>query len=423
MTAHVPMKAYRLRAPVSAAGLRVELDKIAYFVLCLFVFNLPWAEGIGKLGDMVFANWIGVAAFGIAGLRVLIAQEMRKPISLHWWMVMLAGWSALSLFWTEDWNSTVTRAGTYLQLLAAVWLVWELAISESRILGILQSYVLGAMVSSGITIYNFVIGRTAARLAGEAGSDVWDTSRYSITGLNENDLGLILALSLPMACYLVASHRGRLVKALCWTQVVAGFIAILLTASRGALVAALAGLSMLPLIIMKLPRWQRRASFAVCACGLFCTAYFVPQTSWNRLAQLGRELFGGTLTHRTTIWVAGMEVFRDHAFLGVGSGAYAASVVRAIDRPLVAHNTFLSVLVELGVIGALVLAGLLASMAYRVLRMRRLQRYFWVSLLLTWGFGIVALTWEYRKPTWLIFGLLAAHTSLRRRRDEVRLCQ
>ena len=415
MTAYVPARVQPLnRTPVSAAGLRSTLDRLTYFALCLFVFNLPWGETVPILGGVVFASWLGLLAFGIAVLRILVTAQGRKPSSIHCWMLLLVGWSALSIFWTADWNSTVTRVGTYLQLLVAVWLIWESAVTETRVLGLLQSYVLGALTASAMTIHNFLIGRTAAQIAADAGQDIWDTSRYSIAGVNENDLGLILALSIPMAIYILASRKGPLVKLLCWVQLIAGTTAILLTASRGSLLAATAGFVMLPVSMSRLSRLQRIVSIAACAGLLACAAYFVPRSSWSRILELGSEISGGTMTHRTVIWAAGLEAFRDHAFLGVGSGAYAATVLRVVDIPYVAHNTFLSVLVELGVIGLLLLFGLLASLVRQVLRMRYLDRWLWITLLSTWSVGVSALTWEYRKPTWLLFGLLAAHAFSRR---------
>ena len=104
-------------------------------------------------------------------------------------------------------------------------------------------------------------------------------------------------------------------------------------------------------------------------------------------------------------------------FLGVGSGAYGFTILKVADfsymqgraANAVAHNTFLSVLVELGVVGAALLLALLASMLYCAIRMRYLERCLWISLLLTWMIGVSALTWEYHKPTWLLFGLLTAH--------------
>jgi O-antigen ligase len=90
-----------------------------------------------------------------------------------------------------------------------------------------------------------------------------------------------------------------------------------------------------------------------------------------------------------------------------------------VDIAYPAHNTFLSVLVELGIVGALLLFALLASVLCSALRAGYLERCLWITLLLTWTVGVSALTWEYRKPTWLLFGLAAAHAYARRRDEPV----
>jgi hypothetical protein len=51
--------------------------------------------------------------------------------------------------------------------------------------------------------------------------------------------------------------------------------------------------------------------------------------------------------------------------------------------------------------------------------MRYIERCLWISLLLTWMIGVSALTWEYRKPTWLLFSLLAAHVYSRRESEQI----
>jgi len=421
MTTHVPVTAQPLGlAASSSAGIGSALDRIAYVVLCAFVFDLPWGEYVPQVGGLVLGTWIGLLAVGVMALRTAVTWRRRILSPLHYWMLSLVAWSALSIFWTLDWDSTVTRVGTYLQVLTMVWLIWELAVTEGRIVGLLQAYVFGALVASIGTIYNFMAGHTAAQLASTIpGKVVWETYRYSFAYLNEDDLGLVLAINIPMVFYLLASRKGSLVKLLCWLQLVAGVAAILLTGARGALVAAIASLAMLPLTVFRLPRWQRVVSLTACACLLACSLCLVPRSSWARILQFAQEASGGTLTHRTTIWAAGLEAFRDHAFLGVGAGAYGPTILRVVDVPYVAHNTFLSVLVELGVIGALLLFALLASFYYCVKQMRYLERCLWMTLLLTWTVGVSALTWEYRKPTWFMFGLLAAHVYSRRQENRV----
>jgi O-antigen ligase len=390
------------------------LARIAYAVLCAFVILLPWGEDFLVLDGLVLASWVGVVLVGIAAMRVLVTRETRKPSLLHYWMLALVGWIVLSILWTTDRNVTVTRIGTFLQLLALVWLVWEFVPTQRLVQGLLQSYVIGCFVASLMTLYNFASGRTAAQLLAAEGVERWDEFRYSVNGVNENDLGVILALSIPIIFYLLASQKGALIKLICWLQLVSGFTAIFLTASRGALLAAVIGLAMFPLVVSRLPRPQKLLSLVACAGLIACGIYLVPASSWQRIAEAKSELTGGTLTHRTLLWTAGLSVFRDHPFLGVGAGAYGLSILRMIDIPLVAHNTFLSILVELGIAGALLLAGLLGCLFYCAYRMRYLERCLWITLLITWAIGVSSLTWEYRKPTWLLFALLAAHAYSRR---------
>jgi hypothetical protein len=422
MTAHAPYPIAALRLRYAPNRVVLALDALAFTLLCAFVYTLPWGEAAPLIGGLVLGNWIALAALGVAALRTLIDGRMRRLSVLHSCMLALIAWSAVTLFWSIDPRTTVTRIGTYVQLFVAVWMMWELAETERRVHALMRSFVAGGLTASLITLFNFFAGRTAAQLTIESGRAVWDTSRYSVAGFNENDLGLVLALTLPMALYLACTRQGWLTKLICWLQLVAGMTAIFLTSSRGALVAAIIGLSMLPVAFWRLSRWQKILSIVAAIGALISAQTLVPHTSWVRFLSFGSELMSGTLTHRTMIWAAGLDTFRDHAFAGVGSGAYGLSIVKRVDftyftgspSNAVAHNTFLSILVELGVIGALIFLVLLVSMFYSTLRMGSLERWFWITLLVTWMVGVLSLTWEYHKQTWFVFGLIAAHAYARR---------
>ena len=75
---------------------------------------------------------------------------------------------------------------------------------------------------------------------------------------------------------------------------------------------------------------------------------------------------------------------------------------------LVAHNTFISVLVEEGLIGFVLFVLILAGLWQGASTLRTPEKRLWMIVLLVWTVGVMELTWEYRKPTWLLFGLLAA---------------
>src|SRR5205085_10007838 len=136
------------------------------------------------------------------------------------------------------------------------------------------------------------------------------------------------------------------------------------------------GLAMLPLIWSHLFARQRVGLVIACVGAIASAFYLVPQSSWSRLLTIGSEMTAGTLTHRTSIWAAGFNLFREHPFVGMGAGTYGIGVARALDIVYVAHNTYLSILVVLGVVGELLFLGMLAAMFHRILQMPRLEKRF-----------------------------------------------
>lgn len=394
---------------VSGDAIGASLDRVAFGFLCAFVLLLPSEEHFPLLGGFLLSRWVGLGAIFLTLLRTVATLRLRRPGALHYLMVAVVAWAGFSIVWSVDPDSTITRFVTYMQLLLMVWMIWALAFTERRVRSLLLAYVLGSCAPAISTVKDFLAGRSLAQDYAERGITVWDTSRYAAGGINANDLGLLLALGVPMALYLLAGSRSKIVIWICWLQLALALAATLLTGSRGGLISLAVAFAMFPLILPAMPRFRKRLSIMLLAGVLAGSAYLVPAQTWRRLLSVASELSEGTLTHRTVIWAAGWDVYREHPLLGVGAGAYGASVLTRLDVAIVAHNTFFSVLVELGIIGALSMAGLLASMFYSAARLPYLEKRLWVVLLLTWMVGASALTWEYRKATWFLLGMLAAH--------------
>jgi O-antigen ligase len=142
---------------------------------------------------------------------------------------------------------------------------------------------------------------------------------------------------------------------------------------------------------------------------------FVPRSTWDRIGTIRSEISEGSLTKRTFIWAAGLAVYREHPVGGVGAGAFGASVYSKLDIPYVAHNSYLSVLVELGAVGAILFAALLMGLFRLAAQLPKLESRAWTILLLTWAVAVFSVTWEHRKPTWFLFGLLIAQAAVFRR--------
>jgi O-antigen ligase len=317
--------------------------------------------------------------------------------------VMLA---AASYVWSLYPEGTLTQAVTYIQLLMMVWLMWELASRGREQMRLMQAYVLGTFVSGIDTVYLFLSHHESVY------------QRYAGARLDANDLGLMMALSIPVSYYLLIQSKGKIAWVYRLQLALAG-TTVLLTASRGAALASVVALAIVPLTHARLTARQKIAVLLTVSFLVAGALLFVPSTSWERLSTIPQEFSQGTFTGRTVIWTAAWELFRGHPILGVGANAFRLTVSRILTETIradesgipqapAAHNTFLSVLVEQGVIGFALFCALLSVLALSVRGLPPLQQKLWIVLLGVWVVGVSGLTWEMRKPTWFFFGLLMA---------------
>ena len=382
------------------------LGKLAFASLWLLVFAMSWEDAITIANFGTSARLIGMLG-GVLGLLAIIESgRVRRPAPGHILMalfVLLAGGSYL---WSLYPEGTVTQTVTYIQLFMMVWLIWQLASRDREQTRLMQAYVLGTFVSGIDTVYLFIIHQESVY------------QRYAGARLDANDLGLLMALSIPFSYYLLIQSKGMIAWVYRLQLVLAG-TTVLLTASRGAALASVFALAIVPLTHARLTARQRIAvllTVSLLVCGALV---FVPSTSWERLSTIPLEFSQGTFTGRTVIWAAAWELFRTHPFLGVGANAFRLTVSRILVEPIradesgtpqapAAHNTFLSVLVEQGVIGFALFCALLGFLALSLRRLPPFPQKLWVVFLGVWVVGVSSLTWEMRKPTWFFFGLLMA---------------
>jgi len=383
-----------------------SLGKIAFACLWLLVFAIPWEDAVTISNFGTSARLIGMLTGGLGLLAIIERGRVRRPAPGHVMMALFVMFTAVSYLWSLYPEGTLTQTFTYIQLFTMVWLIWELAPRAHEQTQLMQAYILGTFVSGIDTVYLFLSHQESVY------------QRYAGAGLDANDLGLIMALSIPVSYYLLIQTKGRMVWVYRLQLVLAG-TTILLTASRGATLATLVAVAIVPLTHAHLTGRQKIAVLLTISLLVFGALLFVPSTSWERLSTMPGEFAQGTLTGRTVIWTAGWELFRGHPFLGVGANAFRLTVSRVLAEPIrpdqygrpwtpAAHNTFLSVLVEQGVIGFALFCGLLGVLTLSLRGMPPFAQKLWIVCLGVWVVGVSSLTWEMRKPTWFFFGLLMA---------------
>lgn len=382
------------------------LGKLAFTSLWLFVFAIPWEDAITVSNFGTSTRLIGMLAGGLGLLAMVERGRVRRPAPGHILMALFVMLATISYLWSLYPEGTIVQSLTYIQLFTMVWLIWELSPRAREQMWLMQAYVLGTFVSGIDTVNQFFSHQESAY------------QRYAGARLDANDLGLMMALSIPVSYYLLIQAKGRMVWVYRLQLLLAG-TTILLTASRGATLAGLAAFTIVPLTRANLTGRQKIAVLLTASLLVGGALLFVPSTSWERLSTMPREFAQGTLTGRTIIWTAGWELFRAHPFLGIGANAFRVLVSRALAEPIrfdqnvlppapPAHNTFLSVLVEQGVIGLALFCALLGVLALSLQAIPPFPRRLWIVCLGVWVVGVSSLTWEMRKPTWFLFGLLIA---------------
>ncbi len=382
------------------------LGMLAFASLWLLVFAIPWEDAITISGFGTSARLIGMVG-GVLGVLTIIERgRVRRLAAGHVLMILFVILAAVSYLWSLYPEGTSAQTLTYIQLLMMVWLIWELCPRARDQMRLMQAYVLGTFVSGIDTVYLFLSHRDSVY------------QRYAGAGLDANDLGLMMALSIPISYYLLVQNKGWMGWVYRLQLVLAG-TTVLLTASRGATLATLVACAIVPLTHVRLTGRQRITlvlTVSLLACG---AVQFVPSSSWERLSTMPTEFEHGTFTGRTVIWNEGWEIFRAHPFVGIGANAFRVIVSRLLAEPIrldqydvppapPAHNTFLSILVEQGVIGLSLFCALLGVLALSLRAMPPFPRRLWMVCLGVWIVGVSSLTWEMRKPTWFLFGLILA---------------
>lgn len=391
------------------------LNRIAYALLTVAVFSMPWEETVKIVGNSRLPALAGIGAFGAGILSTVLTMQVRPLSRFHVVAIAFLAWAALTLFWTINSTMTAERVTTYAQLVLLVWLLWQFGGEPSRQLVLLQAYVFGAFLTAGDMIHNYISGVTYVSSGGYAHQS------FTSGNFRPNDVAFMLVLALPMAWYL-SVRRGR--GLMMWVNrlyVPIGMVGVFLTASRGALIPAVIALVIIPLTMGKMGFRSKLMTTVLVIVAIPVTIAIVPQSSWDRLATTKSDLASGDMTHRRDIWRAGLEVFNQNPILGVGPGNYEVAAGAYLDRPRPAHNAFLAVLVEQGSVGFMLFSALFVVGLGRLKLMPSLDRRFWSVMLITLAIGLLPRNWDYKKPTWFVLGVFAsacASAGARPRSDE-----
>ena len=214
---------------------------------------------------------------------------------------------------------------------------------------------------------------------------VGESGRISGVFGDPNMFGSYLAAMITLAVALAVSTDSRRIR---WTLLaLAGLLSIplLLTQSRGALVAITAGL-----ISIAFTKGRRTGFAAVAVVALMVVVAYPIFAEWRFGADSGDTGLStaADASGRVGAWESGLRLFASSPLFGIGYGQF----IEAADVGIGAHNWYVQVLAELGLVGfalwALFIAATFMTLRTRAEPARRVG----YSVLVVWMAASLTLT-------------------------------
>ena len=195
-----------------------------------------------------------------------------------------------------------------------------------------------------------------------------------------NDLAYVLVSTLPLALAFALTAKTKVMVLVNAGICAMLLVALLLTASRGGLLGLVAMLAMMVLMPLKRPqRGKSRNRIVLPAIGLVCAAMLawacLPAETRERLSSvldLGSDYNMDTTNRdsRSAIWGRGFDAVLQRP-VGYGVNSFPMVDVRMGGKFRGAHNSYLQVLVELGVLGLLIFSRMYLLSWRALQKMRR----------------------------------------------------
>ena len=374
----------------------------------------PLASGIKLLALLTFFS-LSLGFLRERGLFHRFIELWRQPLTLAVFAFVL--WCLTSIVWASNQEATLTRTVTFLGvfgLMVAVgmlerrYLVWMWAITA-----------LSAVLSVPVAAYILPQSNSMVTLG-----------RFSSWGMHPNDYaGLLVIVFLAAHLGLLRDHY-RMVSYILAPVL---FLGIFASESRTALIALIAA----PLLALFIPRLRALVAvrilliYALVAAALVVTFLAVPslgESIVERYTTLGQYSSEETWAGRWSIWQGSLQVIASNPLLGVGAGNfpyvaldYSVEVAKhAAESGMgsgVAHNVFLAVTSELGVIGLILFLGILFFAFRLALPLSQTSALGTGLLLCLLAYVIIGMTmeWQYQKIGYVLFGsVLSLYLSLQR---------
>lgn len=351
-----------MNAPAFPARAAAEPGSFAFrfailFIVCVFL-------NPGNLWPVTAPVRPALSAALLLILAVTARLMRRTPIFLGGaraplWMG-LAGVVTLSVTWALDSAGTLGAAMDALKLFA-IWVALTNAVDTPvRLSHAALAMALGGLAPAWGAVQNY-----------RHGTNLVEGYRAGWMGLfaNPNELASAMVMVLPLTLT-AALLRARVKRLALLGAAGLQVAAVVVTHSRGGALGLAAAM-----LVFALVAERKLRALGLLACAAAALIVFAPPSFWERAATIHEYETDASARGRLHAWTVGLRAIEERPLSGVGLGGYLHAWPLyapggAGYHPYAAHNMFLQVAAELGLLATACYVALLAASALGAWRAR-----------------------------------------------------
>lgn len=369
---------------------------ILYTILYLFFFLTP----IESISIIQGGN------FSLPKLSVLLliivylfrtSRGKLYPNAFLGIMGLYSVWTLISSVFSINAEGAVARWLSFLvPLLVLIYVLNRLVTNEKIISNIMLSFVAGCCLPICVMIYLTMQGVTG------------ELNRMTAFEQDQNELSVMLSIAASFVFILLKQKNDKIISILLVVFLCVCLFAILLTGSRTGLIIFLA-VSILGLVSYG----KKGIAWAILSIMIIVPLIlpFIPESNIERLLQTQEQVVEGDLTGRGYIWERGLTAFHSQIpirmLIGVGYEQFQFLYNQNYGTFTASHNTYLSVYVELGIIGFLIFLYILFYVFRKTITLCRLNRTLvYLGMFLPIIIAMMTLCLQTRRWLWIILFMI-----------------
>lgn|GEM_PF-1671029 len=322
-----------------------------------FLAFYTWA-GLGTVLPGAVASAITLVTFASVLVAFARGQSCRLRDSVFWWSLgffLLFSVQAMLFAWRVD--RCLMLLAAYLKAFLVVFLIVQLVDTHAKLWRLAGWIFAGAVATVVLGVVGLRLGFVG--VANDAAGMV-QTLRFSGLHGDPNTGPAYMCAAIPLGVFFVRTERSRWLRALYTIGIVVVAAGTFASFSRAAFFSFAVVLVM---IAMRETRSPRSLTLVVVLTTILLV--LAPSSYWERVSNLSKIADqvsrDWSVLMRYRALTAAWHLFTTHPLTGIGLGNFMFRGAYAVWIRIVVHDSFMEVLVSVGVFGFSAFAGLLAS--------------------------------------------------------------